>query len=987
MNGGNAHADDAARWARVCAVLDAVLDASPAQRTHVLAAQCGGDDALREEVEALLRAEAAADARLEQPAAGWAAALAGDEPDDADIAVHHAGERIGAWRLIGEIGRGGMGTVWLAERADGDFTQRVAMKLLKRGVDSDAILARFVAERRILARLEHPHIARLVDGGITAQGHPWFAMEHVDGQPITRWCDARTLDVAARLRLFLDVADAVQHAHRQLVVHRDLKPSNILVDAAGNVKLLDFGIAKLLDAQDERADSATLTRIGGRMLTPEYAAPEQLRGGTITTATDVHAMGVLLYELLAGKRPTAPQRDTVAGFAVDAQPAPRASTLGDDDAAAARGTTARRLARQLRGDLDTILLRAVHAEPERRYGTAEALRDDLQRHLDGQPILARPDSAWYRARKFVARNRLAVAAAALLALSLFAGLAATAWQAREAQARAREAEQQARRAEQVKAFLIDIFQAGGPQQWRGNEPTARELLDAGAKRVDAELKGDPALHAEMLAVIGTLTLQQGNVVEAERLLRISLHERARLLGTRDPAYADSLNRLAEALLAKGDGKGAEAQAKQALQIFLSRPGMRAQASESLDAISSARLSEGDIDGAIELRRRSLAMQRAEHGEFHVDVSDSLRALGALLVEDERYDEAAPLLAESLAIDERLSGKRSVRYASGLDTQANLFYLRGQTAQAADTYRDAAEIYRQAGDNGNLEDAISHHGVALCRLGRFDAAIARLRESIALVRRDQPPGSQWLGIRMISLGGCMTDAGRAREAEPVLREGLGLLERTVGDTHPWTRFALRKLAESLAAQGKPADARPVIERAYMQYRQQERPDSAEGADSLRVLSAVRFALGERQAALAQAREAQRVLEQTHGAGHPQAAAAALNVAELELASGDAAAAAPRFAALARGLAQAGNVHRALTARLLYGEALVALGRAREAQADLRKVVAERRVMYGDGNPKVVEADAVLRRCLSAMRQPDATSPSPAGPQPARATTLR
>lgn len=962
MNGGNAHADDAARWARVCAVLDAVLDASPAQRTHVLAAQCGGDDALREEVEALLRAEAAADARLEQPAAGWAAALAGDEPDDADIAVHHAGERIGAWRLIGEIGRGGMGTVWLAERADGDFTQRVAMKLLKRGVDSDAILARFVAERRILARLEHPHIARLVDGGITAQGHPWFAMEHVDGQPITRWCDARTLDVATRLRLFLDVADAVQHAHRQLVVHRDLKPSNILVDAAGNVKLLDFGIAKLLDAQDERADSATLTRIGGRMLTPEYAAPEQLRGGTITTATDVHAMGVLLYELLTGKRPTALQRDTVAGFAVDAQPAPRASTLVDEASASARGTTARRLARQLRGDLDTILLRAVHAEPERRYGTAEALRDDLQRHLDGQPILARPDSAWYRARKFVARNRLAVAAAALLALSLFAGLAATAWQAREAQARAREAEQQARRAEQVKAFLIDIFQAGGPQQWRGKEPTARELLDAGAKRVDAELKGDPALHAEMLAVIGTLYMEQGQLERAAGLLVRSRDERKALYGGQHPELADSLVRLSAIQHARGDWPGALASAQDALRIYRATLGDDERTAAALAAASRARFSAGAFEQAVTLRRNALAMRRRVHGPVHANVADDLRALAALLAERERFDEAAPLFTQALAIDSSLYGDHSVRYASTLDTQANMLLAQGNTLAAADAYERAASIYRSAGDAGNLEDALNHSGVALCRLGRFAQAQARMRESLALVEREQPPGSQWIATRKVSLGNCLTLAGQFAAAEPLLAEGFDAMQRSLGPRHAWTAYALREYADNLAQQGKVDAARMLAMRMRAQLGDTQAPDAVH-AEDLRVLGVIEYATGETAQGLRHARDAVALLRARHGDAYPRTAAARLSLARLELADGRTNVAINLLDSAMPVFAGTHDRPRALQSRLLQGAALAVLGRCDEAQPMLQRAVAEALAMYGQGNPRTTQALRQQAACAS------------------------
>jgi serine/threonine-protein kinase len=365
-------------------ILDLALELAPEERAALLDGACAGDPELRAEVEAIL-AGADAPVFFESPAIAFADPLLESEPEALDGAV------VGPYRLIRELGHGGMGIVYLAERADGQFEQRVALKLIRRGMDSDEILRRFIAERQVLARLSHAHIARLLDGGVTAEGQPWFAMEYVAGLPLDRSCEERGLDITERLALFGKVCEAVQYAHRNLVVHRDLKPSNILVTAAGDIKLLDFGIAKALstDPADE-----TVTRAEQRLMTPEYAAPEQLRGELVTTATDVYALGAILYLLLtgrsahqlAGRTPTERER-------VICEVEPELPSL------AVRGTPRDRLRRRLAGDLDTIVLKALRKEPSRRYASVDAMIEDLDRHRTGLPVRARPDSVTYRARK------------------------------------------------------------------------------------------------------------------------------------------------------------------------------------------------------------------------------------------------------------------------------------------------------------------------------------------------------------------------------------------------------------------------------------------------------------------------------------------------------------------------------------------------------------------------------------------------------------
>lgn len=384
-------------------------------------------------------------------------------------------------------------------------------------MDSDAIVRRFRVERRILASLEHPNIARLVDGGLLDDGRPWFAMEYIDGQPLTEWCDQRRIGLQARLELFEQVCRAVQYAHGRLIVHRDLKPANILVTADATVKLLDFGIAKLLE--DNEVESLTL--IGQRVMTPEYAAPEQVRGEPVSTATDVHALGVVLYELSTGEQPflrMADSQEKLAGVICDTDPtAPSAIAARPNGTGLSKRLNMRPalLRRRLRGDLDTIVLKAMAKDPARRYGSAEELAEDIRRHLDGLPVRARRDSPAYRARRFLVRHRIGVAATALVMLSLAGGVVGVLWQSAQTAS-------EARRDEEVKGFLIELFEWSDPDRSAGEDLTARMLLAQGSRRIEHEFADQPALKIEMLSVLAKPNSALGDYDRALELYREAL---------------------------------------------------------------------------------------------------------------------------------------------------------------------------------------------------------------------------------------------------------------------------------------------------------------------------------------------------------------------------------------------------------------------------------------------------------------------------------
>jgi eukaryotic-like serine/threonine-protein kinase len=427
------------RWRRLQALLDELLDLPPDERESTAATLAADDYVLHAELLRLLRAGARTNDFLSRPAVELGASFVSTPPPQPTDQVH--GRQIGHYRILKEIGRGGMGAVFLAERADDQFRQLVALKLLPHEGQDEIAIRRFVEERQILATMDHPAIARLIDGGLTDDALPYFVMQYVDGVPIDRYCDEQRLTIEKRLRLFCEVCAAVQYAHGKLVVHRDIKPSNILVTASGDVRLLDFGIAKLLSA-----GSDSITSSGARIMTPEYASPEQVRGESVTTATDVYSLGVLLYRLLTGQRPyrvTGSSPWEIERAIVEEEPRPPSGLVGELDSetatavAAARETTRERLQRLLSGDLDVIVLRALHKLPDHRYDSVEQLSTDVRRYLDGRPVVARRDTLGYRVRKFAGRNRTAVAASALAIIALLAGTAFSVWQARHALMQAR----------------------------------------------------------------------------------------------------------------------------------------------------------------------------------------------------------------------------------------------------------------------------------------------------------------------------------------------------------------------------------------------------------------------------------------------------------------------------------------------------------------------------------------------------------------------
>ncbi len=648
-------------WAPVLRLLDAALELPPERRDDWLSGLPADAAAYRAPLVQLLADRRAIETNdFLQSAARLA---------DAGRAEFGAGRVMGPYRLTRKLGHGGMAEVWLAERADAAHRRSVALKLPRVEVQPRVIAARFARERDILSTLTHPQIASVLDAGIDG-AQPWLAMEFVDGQPITGYCDAQRLDIAARLRLFLQVLRAVQHAHARLVIHRDIKPSNVMVDAAGSVKLLDFGVAKLLEAEGGAAETA-LTQWGGRAMTPQYASPEQVAGGVLGTATDVYSLGVLLYQLLVGRLPYVLSRDSAAAL--------EEAILAAQITPPSQAVSERARSRTLRGDIDTIVLKALQTAPAERYASAEAFAQDIERHLQSQPILARPASAGYKLRKLLSRHRITFAAGAAVACALVAGTGVALWQAE----RARE---QATRANEVKQFMLSIFEDADTTLGAGRKTTAADLLRQAYARLTKEPVSDAVTRVELLTVIGASLVGQGEYAQSIPVLEEAAHLALTTLGVDHADTANAQLILGESLQALGRGKEAVAQ---------------------LDASAIGMQRNGNIAG-----------------EVH-----SLRFKAFVRAREAHYDESVALAAEAVRLAEEhlvASDKRTVMLANfGLADTMNLARREGRLAPARRAYALAREIY---GDrlNGDSMAIRSLYAYSLVLEGELQHGLLELK---------------------------------------------------------------------------------------------------------------------------------------------------------------------------------------------------------------------------------------------------------------------
>ena len=793
------------RQRRAFAIVGEALDVPDAEREAFLREACGPDADLRRAVDALLGFD-------EQSLSFLDGGLGGVLGPDRD-----APEAVGEYRVVGELGRGGMGVVYAAERTDGAFEKTVALKVAQRTASREAA-ARFDRERRVLARLDHPGIARLLDGGLTPDGRPYFIMERVDGEPITHYADARGLDLRARLALVLDVCDAVAHAHRLLVVHRDLKPGNVFVEedetGAPRVKLLDFGIAKALDEDDEDA----LTRTGGA-LTPAYAAPEQVTGEPVTAATDVYALGVLLYELLVGRRPYSfPSRalaevarvvreqeptrpsDAVGEGVSGKGPVAESGPLAPEASGGNAASSADRWAappKALRGDLDAIVMTALRKEPERRYATAGELADDLRRYAEGRPVAARGDGLGYRASRFVRRNALGVGAATAVALAVVGGIGAVLWQARET---AREAA----RATATLDYVLGIFESVDPVELEGGELTAEGLLAPGLRQA-AALDAQPLVQASLLEGLGRLGVSLALFPTADSVLTRAADLRRRVQGPDHPDVAVPLTWLAQSYTAERRYDEALEAAEEAARLA-SGGDAHAAAQIALADVLYRLNREGDDARAKALYRA--ASRQAAAPEAQVN---ALVGLAILLEEGDSLDAALPVYRRASAVAERAFGPTDPRTADVLYSFAFAAEGLEDADRARDLHERALAVYERAYGRGDYRTAQSLYTLGAL-LTETDPPEAERYLRAALEAYDRSTLDEdhlWREYARVALGGLLLRTGRPADALPLATEGARAFARDLGPEDPRTLGALEQRGAALAALGRTREGVRVL----------------------------------------------------------------------------------------------------------------------------------------------------------------------------------
>jgi serine/threonine-protein kinase len=874
------------RFQRVDAAFDAVLDQPTAAQSAFIDRIAAEDPTLRGDLLQLLRAHhrsSVLDAAI--------APLLNDAARDLDSS---ATTRVGPFRIERAIGEGGMGQVFLGVRDDGHFEQRVAIKLMRHA--SAGLMRRFLEERRILASLEHPRIARLIDGGITTDGLPYFAMEFIDGEAIDRYCASRHLSIDDRLALFEQVCEAVSYAHQHLVVHRDLKAGNILVDADGHVKLLDFGIAKLLDSLEGDAP-VELTRTGMRVMTPEVAAPEQFRGDGVSTATDVYALGLLLYRLLTGERPYELRDRSISEverLVCEVDPPLPSTRAGEADR------------RRIAGDLDLIVMTALRKQPERRYQTADALAAEVRRFREGRAILARSDTLSYRTRKFLARHRTAVAVAALAMVAIGLGVA------RERALR-RRAEIEARTATEVQKFLVSVFEVTDPYAWEEPERgmiSARALLDRGARRIDSTLTTEPEVQAELRTTLGRVYASLGLYEKAAPLLQRALDQQMRLHGASDTSVARTMDALGSTLT-------------------------------QLDKLDDA---ERLLSAALEIRRRELGTRNAATAE-------NMTHLATLFEQRDRLAAAESLHAGALAINSAISGDSSTEAAGNMNDLALVYYRGGAFAKAESLYRRSLDVELHRLGEHHALTATTMHNLAqvLDAQGQMDEAEQYYRRSLAAKRQVLGDAHPSVTIGLNNFGVFLANSrGRLDEAESLIREAIRLDRQIFGPRHSYVAEGLRNLGAVERAQGRFVQSDSALRAAIDIDRAVLGEHNERIALIYAQLATTRYQLGDSLDAVRLTRESLSRFQSLLGPTHRNTVTLTGNLARLLVEVGKPAEAESlaRSARIAMASMSSADRGQVIAMDRTLGAALTAQGRSKEALPLLEHALGEARSAFGD-----------------------------------------
>jgi eukaryotic-like serine/threonine-protein kinase len=823
---------ESSRADRVAEIVETALETTAEQRARLIADLCGQDADLRCEVESLLGFQEKVSDFIEQPAYLFAPGM----PTELDGELK-TGERLGQYEIISLIGEGGMGEVYLAQ--DTSLGRKVAIKLLKLGLGTANIIRHFHQEESILAGLIHPNIAQLYGGALTANGLPFFVMEYVEGTRLDDYCRQNQLTIPERLELFRKICLAVSYAHQHLIIHRDIKPANIRVTADGEPKLLDFGIAKLMDPSTAAAHEATMTFAA--VMTPEYASPEQVRGEAMTTASDVYSLGVILYELLAAQKPykLETRSPAVVVRAITEQEPTRPS------AAAAKGENSKleiRNSKLLKGDLDNIVLKALRKEPARRYASVAELLDDIRRYLEGRPVTARRDTLGYRTLKFMGRNRIAVAAAILVLLAVVSGLLIALWQAQNAR-RQRDV------TERINTFLQDMLGAAAPEA-KGSDVKVVDVLNEASHRARTELKNQPDVMANVLMTLGRTYISLGQYQPAVSNLRAALDASLETSGQLNATSAnimswlglalanddqatqgEAISRKAVALqrklhpegnanlgvalyglglnlLLKGDAKSAQHDFEEAADLigkFLGRN--HGYYLATLTASGLAHEEAGDFTEAERFYRRAIAIGRNVEPRYRIFLAQATSYFGLLLTRQKQYDEAEKMLRQSESIYRQVMGGANSSVPSVQADLGWLYFLKGNYAKAEVEYREALQLLPRffPPEHSSILGTKMNFALTLTRLGKATEAEPYLREVLGIRKKSLLPDHYLIALTESALGECLTAQKRYKEAEPLLTHSYSNLKVKFGAGDRRVISARARLVTLYESWGKPDQA--------------------------------------------------------------------------------------------------------------------------------------------------------------------------------------
>jgi serine/threonine-protein kinase len=820
------------RAQRIAEIVEAALEREPSEWPSFFEESCGEDETLRAEAESLLGYQREAADFIEAPAYQGNADLLAEETGALKI-----GELLGEYRILSLLGEGGMGEVYLAE--DATLGRKVALKLVKPGFGRTNLIRHFRQEERILAGLTHPNIARLYGGAVTPDGVPYFVMEYVEGERLDHYCDTRKLKIPERLQLFRKTCSAVSYAHQHLVIHRDLKPANIRVTAEGEPKLLDFGIAKLVDPQTESIGEPTMTL--QNIMTPEYASPEQVRGEGVTTASDIYSLGVVLYELLTGQRPyrIKSRRPDEVARAISEEEPPRPSTAVTKQ----NQSSVILNPRSLRGDLDNIVLMAMRKEPSRRYASVAQFSEDIRRHVEGLPVVARKDTIGYRSAKFMRRHRVGVAAATLVTMAIIAGLIVALWEARQARA-------QRDVAQRINTFLQDVLGSAAPDV-KGVDVKVVDVLGDASSRAKTELANQPQVMADVLMTLGRTYISLGQYQPAEANLRAALEASLKANGELQSTTASTmgflglalanLNKTAEGeqisrkavelqrklhprghedlgvalyalgynLINKNEPKAAQPYLKEASELIKKHLGeTHGYYMTSLVMLAMAYEKAGEVDVAEPLYRQAIDVGGRVDSRYRIYLAQAQFFLGVLLTNKAAYPEAEILLQQSETIyRETLGGEDNYSFGAAKMNLGWLYLLKGDYARAEDEGRKALDLLRKyPGHETSLAaSAAAILGLTLTREGKAVEGEAYLREALTIRRKILPLDNFMIPYTESALGECLAAQKRYLEAEPLLTDGYNGLIWKLGEKDARTVEARHRMAKLYDDWGKPDQA--------------------------------------------------------------------------------------------------------------------------------------------------------------------------------------